>query len=82
MKGTIKSAQAAYAFLTDERGIDRFFHRRDLRVAEVPVPRDEDLRHLLFKGMLVTFEPAVGERGPRAVRVQLLTGLEGETVHG
>lgn len=72
LKGRIKSTQATFAFLTDEHGVDRFFHRRDLRVSERPVPAFEDLRDLLFPGMLVQCEPVAHERGPRAIRVHVL----------
>lgn len=69
--GRIKSAQHAYAFLTDDAGVDRFFMRRDVRLATRALAPDEDLRAILRPGALVTFEPIAHERGARAVNVQV-----------
>lgn len=75
-RGTIKQVQHSFAFLTDDQGVDRFFHRSQLRSAADPTIdfTDIDLTTVLTAGLVVTFFPVThAVKGPRAIRVTLVT---------
>lgn len=62
MEGQVKwfSEQKGYGFIIGEDGIERFFGIRD--IAGVELPHNEDT---------VSFEPAEGEKGPKAANVSI-----------
>ncbi len=61
MTGTIKKLLEGYGFLTDQTGVDRFFHATST----------EDFRSLQ-EGDEVRFEAVESKRGPRAEKVVVL----------
>ena len=65
MNGTIVrlNEPQGFGFINGEDGTDRFFHHSALRGV-----RFADLR----QNMRVTFDPTVGERGPRAEEVRVV----------
>lgn len=77
--GRIKHVQHSFGFLTDEEGIDRFFHRTDIQPAGgIADFADQDLTHLLIPGLAVSFLPVMhAVKGPRALQVCLLSSTPG-----
>lgn len=75
--GRIKHVQHSFAFLTgDEDGVDRFFHRSELRLESDPsVDLSEvDLTTVLVEHLAVSFLPVLHRlKGPRAIQVTLLS---------
>lgn len=82
--GRIKHVQHSFAFLTgDDDGVDRFFHRSELRSEADPAAdfTDIDLKTILVENLTVSFLPVLHRiKGPRALQVVLLSNTPSTTV--